>query len=64
MGETEASSPNGAGELWELLSAEERAYYLRNSITSAATYDLGRGRNTSSLPGAGARVGGRLDVRA
>ena len=64
VGQADTSASNGAGELWELLSADERAYYLRNSITSAATYDIGRGRTTSSLPGAGARVGGRLDVRA
>lgn len=62
--ESGAPSASADGELWGLLSGEERAYYLRNSITSAATYDLRRGGDASSPPGSGSRLGGRLDVRA
>ena len=68
----DAPPPGGAagapasteGDLWGLLSGEERAYYLRNSITSAATYDVRRGGAPSSPAGSGTRLGGRLDVRA
>lgn len=58
-----ASSPSARvdPELWALLGRDERAFYLRNSITSPATY------GPAASPGStrpGARVGVRLDVRA
>ena len=58
------SASTEEGELWGLLTGEERAYYLRNSITSAATYDGRHSGRASSPSAAGARLGGRLDVRA
>lgn len=60
-GTTASPSARVDPELWALLGGEERAFYLRNSITSPATY------GPAASPGAarpGARVGVRLDVRA
>ena len=59
-----ATSPSHGVDpaLWGLLAAEERTFYLRNSITSPATYGPGAASPGASPPGA--RAGGRLDVRA
>lgn len=61
-GDAASVEVTGGSEFWDFLTREERAYYLRNSITGSATYDIRRGAVAS--PGAGARLGGRLDVRA
>jgi hypothetical protein len=48
-------------QLWSLLSGEERAFYLRSSMTGPATY--GPADSSEHAAPSGRRRGGRLDVR-
>jgi len=45
-------------ELWEALTAEERAFFLQRALAGPATYGLAR---PVAVPGA--PLGGHLDVR-
>ena len=48
-------------ELWEILSADERVFYLRSAATGPLTY--GPGTPSQASPSPGSRFGGRIDVR-
>jgi hypothetical protein len=48
-------------KLWTLLSGEERAFYLRSSMTGPATY--GPADSSEHAAASGRRLGGRLDMR-
>ena len=48
--------------LWEMLSAEERSFYVRNALSGPLTY--GPSEASQSPPSPGSRLGGRIDLRA
>lgn len=65
----EARGPEGSAEaaggvdprLWELLSADERAFYLRSAASGPLTYGPATKVRASSTQGR--QVGGRIDLR-
>ena len=59
---SEAGTPGAADpEMWSLLTADERSFYLRSAVRGPATY--APGANPSPEPSAGHRLGGRIDLR-
>lgn len=47
--------------LWEMLTGEERAFYLRHALSGPLTYAPTTSASASAATGR--RVGGRIDVR-
>lgn len=58
---TEGVSAAVDPELWQLLSTEERVFYLRSAATGPLTY--GPDAHQQASPSPGSRLGGRIDVR-
>jgi hypothetical protein len=57
-----AEAGNGVDvRLWELLSTDERAFYLRSAASGPLTYGPTTKASASASPGR--QVGGRIDVR-
>jgi hypothetical protein len=62
--EAAAGVPEGLNvdpRLWEMLTGEERAFYLRHALSGPLTYAPATSASASAATGR--RMGGRIDVR-